>query len=284
MAFRPHALRSSQQPEVRLRWLGTAGFELACEGRRLLIDPYLSRPTIPRCLLGPLRPNLASIRRHVPAAEVVVVGHTHFDHALDVPAVAHQTGAAVVGSRSAMRLCRSAGLPADRLHEMEPSGAERATVQFDPFTIECARSVHAPIALGRIPFPGHIEDGRGLPLYAHQYRCGTVLRIRVSVAGRTIVHLGSAALPTGPPADEPADLLLLCASGWHTAPQLPERALAQLAPRRVLLSHWDDFFRPLHRRLRQLPRTRLDELVRRLRQVDASLEIGTVPALAPIWI
>ena len=284
IAFGPEALRTSAQPMVRLRWLGTAGFELACEGRRLLIDPYLTRPSLGRCLRGPLRPDRDIVHHYVPAADVIVLGHTHFDHALDVPAIVHRTGATVVGSRSAMALCRSAGILAAQLREVEPSATETAAFRFGPFELECARSEHAPIAAGRIPFPGDIDDAQGLPLYAHQYRCGTVLSTTVRVAGRKIVHLGSAAIPEAPAATEPTDLVLLCASGWHASTDVPERTVRQLAPRAVLLSHWDDFFRPLRRPLRQLPGVRLGQLVKRLRRADADVAVGTVPAFAPQWL
>jgi len=284
IAFGPEALRTSAQRTVRLRWLGTAGFELACEGRRLLIDPYLSRPSLGMCLKGALRPDRDIIHHYVPAADVIVVGHTHFDHALDVPAIVHHTGATVVGSSSAMALCRSAGILGTQLCEVEPSGTETAAVRFGPFELECARSDHAPIAAGRIPFAGEIDDAQGLPLYAHQYRCGTVLRTTVRVAGRKIVHLGSAAMPEASPATERADLVLLCVSGWHASTDLPERAVRQLAPRAALLSHWDNFFRPLRRPLRQLPGVRLGPLVQRLRRADPDVAVGTVPPFAPQWL
>jgi L-ascorbate metabolism protein UlaG (beta-lactamase superfamily) len=284
IAFGPEALRTSAQPTLRLRWLGTAGFELACEGRRLLIDPYLSRPSLGMCLKGALRPDRDIIHHYVPAADVIVVGHTHFDHALDVPAIVHHTGATVVGSRSAMALCRSAGILGTQLCEVEPSATATAAVRFGPFELECARSDHAPIAAGRIPFPGEIDDAQGLPLYAHQYRCGTVLRTTVRVAGRKIVHLGSAAMPEASPATERADLVLLCVSGWHASTDLPERAVRQLAPRAALLSHWDNFFRPLRRPLQQLPGVRLGPLVQRLRRADPDVAVGTVPPFAPQWL
>jgi L-ascorbate metabolism protein UlaG (beta-lactamase superfamily) len=284
IAFGPEALRASMQPEVRLRWLGTAGFELACEGKRLLIDPYLSRPSLRTCLMGPLRPDRDVIRHYVAAADAIVVGHTHFDHALDVPAIVHHTGATVIGSRSAMVLCRSAGILNKQLSEAEPTETETVAARFGPFELELARSEHAPIAAGRTPFPGDIEDARGLPLYAHQYRCGAVLSTTVRVAGRTIVHLGSAAIPAAPAATEPTDLVLLCASGWHASTDVPERAVRQLAPRAVLLSHWDNFLRPLRRPLQQLPGVRLGPLVQRLRRADADLAVGSVPPLAPQWL
>jgi len=76
---------------VHVRWLGTAGFALEHDGFVVLIDPYLTRASLARCVASPLRPDAGAIARWAPRADAIVVGHTHFDHALDVPAIAIAT-------------------------------------------------------------------------------------------------------------------------------------------------------------------------------------------------
>ncbi len=262
--------------QLSLRWLGTAGFELRYRGAVLLIDPYVTRPSLLRCL-RPVRPDWRAIYRYITSAQAIAVGHSHFDHALDVPAIAQHTGATVLGSSSTMALCRYAGVSARQLVAIEPAQSETINKRIGPFELAFALSRHSPLALGQVPFAGDIRDDSRPPRFIHQYRCGSVLRITIRVAGRTIDHLGSAALPQGPPAGEPSDLLLLTASGWHTSTQLPERVIAQLAPRHVVLSHWDDFFRSLRRPVRQLPGLRLAELVDRLKRADPHVRVGTIP-------
>src|SRR5689334_14481219 len=92
---------------VRVTWLGTAGFRIEHEGTTILIDPYLTRAPIWRCVAGPLRSDALAIARHAPRADAIIAGHTHFDHALDVPSIARLTGARVFGSRSCAALCRA---------------------------------------------------------------------------------------------------------------------------------------------------------------------------------
>src|SRR4029079_10408399 len=101
---------SGREP-VNVTWLGTAGFRIEHEGATLLIDPYLTRASIWRCLSAPLAADTEAIRRYLPQADAIVCGHTHFDHALDVPAIARATGATVFGSRSCAMLCRAEHLP-----------------------------------------------------------------------------------------------------------------------------------------------------------------------------
>jgi glyoxylase-like metal-dependent hydrolase (beta-lactamase superfamily II) len=79
-------------PGLELEWLGVAGYRLSYEGQTLYIDPYLSR--VPLASVIRRRPALADPTLHerylrAPGRVAgVLVGHTHFDHAIDVPAIA----------------------------------------------------------------------------------------------------------------------------------------------------------------------------------------------------
>ena len=74
---------------MELTWLGAAGFELdTSEGATLLIDPFLSRPDRAYPLL-PLR-----LTDLYPIDEILLT-NGRFDHAMDTPALAAQTGALV---------------------------------------------------------------------------------------------------------------------------------------------------------------------------------------------
>lgn len=75
------------------------------------------------------------------------------------------------------------------------------------------------------------------------------------------------------------DLLLLCVAGWTKTAGLPERAQRQTNPGAVLLSHWDDFLRPVERPTRLLPAMAMPRLVDRLLAADRGLKVGTLPLL-----
>ena len=68
---------------VRVRWLGTAGFQIDFAGTTILIDPYLTRASLADVALGRLRPDVARLRAELPVADAIIAGHTHFDHALE---------------------------------------------------------------------------------------------------------------------------------------------------------------------------------------------------------
>ncbi len=272
---------------LTVRWLGTAGFAIECEGTTLLIDPYVSRPSLWQCVSGPIASDPELVARHAPRADAIVLGHTHFDHALDAPAIARATGARVFGSRSAVGLCRASGLVDAQLVDVEArcAGGPWET-EVGPMRLRFFPSAHSKLLLGRIPFPGEISDCDSIPLAMQHYKCGAVFGLEIRAAGRTVFHLGSAELVEEPLRDGPreVDLLLLCVAGWTTSPELPERVVRAFSPRAALLSHWDDFFRPLDRPARALPAMRMPSLVDRLGRASRDLRVGTLPIFGEVTL
>jgi L-ascorbate metabolism protein UlaG (beta-lactamase superfamily) len=250
-----------------------------------LLDPYITRAPLTQVAFGRISSDLSAIAQHVPRADAIVVGHTHFDHALDVPAIARQTGAKVFGSRSAIKLCRAAKLPDSQLHmvEREP-GQDAIVAEVGPFTLRFAPSAHSRFLLGRVPYPGEISDCDDVPVKTGDYRCGAVFRVEMQVAGRTIVHLGSAELAPGGTIPRDIDLLLLCVAGWRSSPDLPERVMRSLSPQRVLLSHWDNFFLPMQQPARILPAMGMMQLVDRISSLSRDVKIGTLPIRGEIQL
>jgi L-ascorbate metabolism protein UlaG (beta-lactamase superfamily) len=285
----PRARQGAEPPgdPVRVRWLGTAGFALEHAGHVVLIDPYVTRASLARCLLAPLRSDEAAVSRYAARADAIVVGHTHFDHVLDVPAIAKRTGARVFGSRSAAALCRAQGVPADRVEvvEREP-GSAPAEREVGPFRLRFVPSAHSQFALGRVPFPGDIGDCSDVPMRAEAYRCGAVFGVEIRVAGKVIYHLGSAELVDASVDVRHVDLLLMCVAGWTSSRHLPERVAARIAPGAILLSHWDDFLRPLGPGgwVRPFPAMQLPRLVERLTRASRGVAVGTLPALGEVRV
>ena len=82
---------------VELSYLGTAGFVLKTAERTVVLDPYLSRIGLTE-LLRPLHTNTDLLKKYIPHADEVLIGHAHYDHILDAPDLCKQTGARLIGS------------------------------------------------------------------------------------------------------------------------------------------------------------------------------------------
>jgi L-ascorbate metabolism protein UlaG (beta-lactamase superfamily) len=269
--------------DIRITWLGTAGFSIEHDGHVLLIDPYLSRASLGRCLFSTLRPNAALARRITPRADAILLSHTHFDHALDTPEIARQTGARVFGSESAIHLCRSHGVPEAQLEcvELQAGGPPREAA-VGPFRLRFWPSAHSAFLLGRVPFPGDIADCSDVPMRAGAYRCGAVFGAEIEVAGRRLFHVGSAELVEQGWRVANVDVALACVAGWTTTARYPERLIAALSPGAVLLHHWDNFLRSIEHEARPLPAMQMAALVDRLGAATKDLQVGTLPLFGSI--
>jgi glyoxylase-like metal-dependent hydrolase (beta-lactamase superfamily II) len=83
-------------PGLDVAWLGVSGYRMTHEGRTLFVDPYVSRVPLSALIRGrPALPDPAMIDRFIGTpsqVEGVLVGHTHFDHAVDAPAICERFG------------------------------------------------------------------------------------------------------------------------------------------------------------------------------------------------
>lgn len=270
------AWSGSLPPGLELTWLGTAGFRLAYQGTVVWIDPYVTRLSL-RDLVARrvVPPSEATIAAWIDRADAVLVGHTHFDHALDVPAIAQRFGARVYGSSSLAQLMKIHGLAGQAVVV-----APHRDYEVGPFRFRFTPSRHSKLQLGlAVPYAGELTCEHVDELTPQRYRCGQVWGICVEVAGMRIYHQGSADLIEDEIRDRGVDLFLCGIAGRRFTPRYVERIVRALAPARIIPTHYDDFFRPLDAPLRFSLNVDLtgfaDEVHRASRDVPvATLEVG----------
>jgi L-ascorbate metabolism protein UlaG (beta-lactamase superfamily) len=230
-------------PGLELRWIGTAGFRLAYEGTVIWIDPYVTRLRLGDLVRRRVVPaDEGAVARVIDKADAVLVGHTHFDHALDVPAIVKRTGATAYGSQSLDNLMRLHGLTAT---VVEP----HREYEVGPFRVHFVPSVHSKLQLGfGIPYSGELTCDHLDHLTPQAYRCGQVWGIHIAVAGMTFYHQGSADFLADELRDRNVDVFLCGISGRRFTPKYVERIITALSPQMIVPTHYDDFFHPFEDR------------------------------------
>jgi L-ascorbate metabolism protein UlaG (beta-lactamase superfamily) len=236
-------------------WAGVTTLLISDGTSAVLTDGFFSRPSLLQVGLGRIAPSHPRIdgclgRLGVRNLDAVLPVHTHFDHVMDSAVVAQRTGATLVGGASAAHVGHR--LPADRVVVATPG----EPIALGAFDITLIVGDHCPPDR----FPGAIEAPVEPPVRASVYRCGeawsTMMAHRPS--GRRMLIVGSAGFVPGALAGQRAEVVYL---GIGQLGLQPERYLRDywaetvrtVGARRVVLIHWDDFFRPLHRPLRALP-------------------------------
>jgi len=243
------------EPEVRVRWLGVAGFTLSSGETTIAHDPYLSRPGLLHTLFLSYVADEAVLGRFMgagsPAPELAhtslyLVGHSHFDHLGDVAWLAGRSGGRVLGSATTAAIARGYGLPADWMVLASPGDS----LDEGPFEVRVFASEHAKVLAGRVPFPGEVTEPPAAPIHAFSFKLGDARGYLVTerASGLRIVLLSSAgrdlpALEALGHAVAPVDLLLAASSGRDA--DYARDLVHTLHPRLVIPHHFENLFVPI---------------------------------------
>lgn len=189
-----------QRKSLSLKYLGTAGWEMANEDISILVDPYISRlklgngPSISEedtrksfAKTDHFESDTASINKIIGKVDYILIHHSHFDHLSDVPYIAKKTGAKVIGTETTCNILRAYGIPDSQL--LAVKGGE--DYQFEHFSVRIIPSLHS--ALG----DKHYFDSRTYtevpeaPLQINEFIEGGSLMFFIRFESHKILTAGS---------------------------------------------------------------------------------------------
>jgi L-ascorbate metabolism protein UlaG (beta-lactamase superfamily) len=90
-----------------LDWYGCATFRLRTAGLTIFLDAYIDR--------ADNAPGTGLVADDIDACDWILVGHSHFDHLYGAERIARATGARIVGSYETVRIMEQAGVPLDQM-------------------------------------------------------------------------------------------------------------------------------------------------------------------------
>ena len=300
---------------LELTYLGTSGVIVRSGEHALLTGPLLTNPGFPR-LFWPAKTladsghidSVLSVHR-VDDADAILIGHSHYDHLMDVPYIArrHATRAVIYGPPTMGHILH--GDPALRPNASIPGDSGRYRVidtshvghhdkvgrwispPGSPFRFMALRAEHAPNV-----FKYHYAEGvlssdlDALPEKVSGWKLGEsfayvidVLRPDGSVAFRLYYMDAISRPPLGfPPAaligdSVRFDAVILTAGNYEQVSDYPTALVKALCPRLTVLAHWEDFFRPQTDELKVIPFLEPRELIRRVDSVIPADGIWVTP-------
>jgi L-ascorbate metabolism protein UlaG (beta-lactamase superfamily) len=286
-ASRFDAPAAAPDAPVSVTWMGVATLLIDDGSSALMTDGYFSRPSLTQVAAGKVSPSPARVdgclaRAKVSRLDAVIPVHTHIDHVMDSALVADRTGAQLVGGHSAANVARGYGLPEDRL-TVASSGEP---ISLGAYEITLVQSRHCPPDR----FPGVISAPLRPPVRASAYRCGEAWSTLVHhlPSARRLLIQGSAGFVPGGLAGRRADAVYLSVGQLGLRPRSYvvdywTETVRTVGARRVILIHWDDFFRPLSKPLRALPYAG-DDLDVSLRILDElAAQDGVALHMPTVW-
>ena len=268
---------------TEVTWTGAAGLIVISGEHTVLIDPFVSRPSKLDVFFKRLQPKKLVIDHFVQNIignlDAIIVGHTHFDHALDVPDIARSFKCPVLGSTSLESLMEISGL----------SGRTRVCAQQEKVELEGGASVtmipslHGLVVLDSVPCQGDMGQDLSLPLRANQYRLGQMFMPKLKIGGITIMHAGSANCRVSELAGHSCDVLFMCVPGWKKSRDYTTTLLDILRPEVIVPFHFDDFTASIDGgKIPVLPFTHMTRFLEEIRSVLPKTKIRMPRPYAPM--
>ena len=253
------------QPQLTIQYLGVGGHLMRYGDATLLTAPSFTNPHFLR--VGPLMPistDKARVDAYLPDvsdAEMILVGHAHYDHLMDVPYIMnrHATQADVYGSQT-MANSISSAVPAERIHVLNGlMGNATAPGQWvysksGKIRVMALESSHAPHFMGIKLMQGRYDEAReNLPWHAFAWKEGQTLAYIIDFldeqqqpAYRLFYQDSASQEPKGLMPDmgdnKAVDIAILCPASFAQVDNYPESVMNNTHARHFILGHWEDFF------------------------------------------
>jgi L-ascorbate metabolism protein UlaG (beta-lactamase superfamily) len=275
----PYPQYESRVDAVRVTWLGVSTLLFDDGDTQILIDGFFSRPSIADILFAAnIQSNAADINRvldeyRIRRLAAIIPVHSHFDHAMDIGAIANRSSASILGSDSTANIARGAGVPEDQILIAEPG----QVYAFGEFSVRLIVTRHAPLGWsGSVPFAGSIGQPLELPAPVSAWRAGQSYSVVITHPQGTTLVQGSAGFLPGSLDDVVADVVMLSTFGLEYfgrayTEQYWLSLVTSTGARRVLPLHFDDYTQPFGT-IRLSPRI-IDNFVDAAMWLDALREI-----------
>lgn len=269
--------------EVRLTYLGVAGFLIRAHGEAILTAPSLTHPSLwavatPKwrirsdsaTVANELRRLLRSDVSALDSVQAILVGHSHYDHLMDVPLIARRytPNARIYGSLTTKRTLMGDAylrIHSERVDSLAPAESVIASAwhvgvwRYSPqrtMRFMAVQSSHARNwwVITLAPCHEH-HDRESLPLTGWGWCLGEPLSYIIDLLddlGHPVFRIffqDAASKPLDvvlPPFtgidQHPVDLAIVCAGNFKKVEGYPTMLLAALRPKYVIVGHWEDFF------------------------------------------
>lgn len=250
--WQPYPQYEIRADAVRVTWLGVTTLLFDDGDTQILIDGFFSRPSVADILFGAkIQSSAAEINRVIDEYRMrrlaaIIPVHSHFDHAMDIGAIANRSSASIIGSESTANIARGAGVPEDQILIAEPD----LVYEFGEFSVRLIATIHAPLGWGgTVPFAGSIDAPLQLPAPVSAWREGQSYSVVVTHPQGTTLVQGSAGFLPGSLDDVVADVVMLGTFGLENfgreyTEQYWLSLVTSTGAKRVLPLHFDDYTQP----------------------------------------
>ncbi|MBI1287835.1 MAG: hypothetical protein GC178_09670 [Flavobacteriales bacterium] len=275
---------------TEIRSYGTSCFTVQRGDVALLTDPFISNPSATQVMFGRVQTDQDYVDLYVNTGtfrkvKMVIAGHSHYDHLMDLPflskylpketpVVLNETGKHIL---SWYNLPQPLIVANDSLGSAEKEGKWIYDAD-STLRVMALQSQHPPHFAGiNLMNKRYTEDVRTEPVMMKDWQEGKTMAFLVDwLEGDSITYRiyfsGSLAkapfgmFPKKLLDEHPVDDLFISAALFDDFEKAPKPIIDLCKPKRVILMHWENFFRSKEKEVKALNEKELEELITRLQK------------------
>ncbi len=227
---------------------------------QILFDAHLTRPSLRKYLFGRVSTDKNTVDgelklHHVDRLRGIFVSHSHHDHVMDAPYIARRTGAAVYGSSSTLNVARGGDVPEERMKQFQAD----ETYEIGDFRIKVIPSLHSKATVFNNDLGRTIDMPLRQPARLRDYKEGGSFDFYMEHGDRRIMIRPSFNYIEGQMDGYQADVLFQGVARMQQADAgmleaFYRETIDKLRPGLVVPIHWDNFFSPLTKPVKGMPR------------------------------
>lgn len=263
--FRKTGDQTTNQDSIKVNFFGTTSMLISDGTTNLMIDGFVTRPSKFQILFSKLKTDPYLVKQTLKTLkteklDAILVFHSHYDHVMDSPEFAKQTGAVVIGSQSTVLVCKGENLPESQIRLVK---TEEPYI-FGDFKVTFVLSKHIklPWLVEKAGLAGTITEEISQPASFWDYKEGGTYAIIVEhPKGSIMLHSGD--FREGELKGYHADTVFFSTPYLETLNndyrnRLFKNVFEEINAKKIIPVHWDDITLPINQPLKPLSRMTTD--------------------------
>lgn len=290
---------ANEREPLRVDFLGVTAFGIQYKDKLLLTDPYVSPQPTTKVMFKTITTDSSAVDRFynrlgLENTRMVICGHAHYDHLMDLPYLADKLpGDAVLCGSNSMKNLMLADDPVQQLVSLNKYVGDTITPGTWVYTPDSSirimpfESDHLKHFMGIELFGGNIDSVKyEIPLKAKEWKCGMVISYLVDlmegkeIAWRVFFHSSSprtnmGLFPKSLLQEKSVDIVM--GSVALSSEDYVIRSNAHCQPSALFMTHWENFFIPKDAPYRSVTKSNMNKAYAKIKRQIPAEELLILP-------
>lgn len=279
---------------------GTASFYIKYKNSAVLTDPFMSNPSMRKVLFGEIESDTALLDSYQVKSKdikIIALGHSHYDHILDLPYFIDKVSSETIltGSKNTLKIAETLSPNFDLIDvsNLKANSEKMGTWVYSKdksVRVLAIKSAHLPHLFGIHFYEGayNKDSLTHYPIKANDFKQDETLAYLIDFLDENLkpekrIYYSSSAVaelnglvPSEILKEKEVDLAILSLGKVQEAKGFPENIVDYFKPKEVILCHWENFFRDRKKSLKPIGLTNFRKIFKSVETLEKETNVHFV--------